>query len=375
MTWRQNSKKERLHFTSNHRGHKPHRNDIRKFVRFFRIFIPITICLNIIGLFTVFSWIGRPAQFGIVIIVLLIGFIGSRFQRNFEGKIVHPIEKLKKGMSEVAEGNLDIEVKVDTHNDVGHLISSFNQMVRKLKESEQLKQEYEENRKLLVTNISHDLKTPITSIQGYIEVLQDGTILSDKKKSQYLDVIWKNAQYMNKLIDDLFLFSKLDMQKLDFDIEEVEINPFMADLSEEYKFDFHERGLEYIFSDLTEHTKVVKVDRKRLHQSIQNIVSNSLKYGDNENLQLEMILSSFKNEIKITIRDNGQGITKANLERIFERFYRVEDARTKNLESTGLGLSISKELIEAMGGKIEVESELGIGTSFHIYLRVMNTTN
>ena len=132
-----------------------------------------------------------------------------------EKRIIIPIEKLKIGVDEIAKGNFNVKVEYNSPNDLGLLIFSFNEMTQKLYESEKIQMEYEENRKTLVANISHDLKTPITAIQGYIEALLDGSVKNEDDKKKYLQTILHNTVYTNKLIDDLFLFSKLDMQKLD----------------------------------------------------------------------------------------------------------------------------------------------------------------
>ncbi len=311
----------------------------------------------IVSLFTFFDVKAITILFAMFI--LLISIVSITAGYRFEKTISKPVENLKEGMRKVANGDLNASVEVSLMNEIGFLTVSFNLMVAKLRESEKIKKEYEENRKLLIASISHDLKTPITAIEAYIEAILDKTITSEEKKNEYLEVIYKNSTYMNKLIDDLFLFSKLDMQKLDFNFEKVDIGAFMKDLAEEYKFELNENGYDLEYNDKLEKNHIIKMDRKRLEQSFRNILSNSMRYADNEKLKIDITLKEREGGVEIRIADNGIGILEENLEKIFDRFYREESARTKDLSNTGLGLSISKELIEAMGGRIRAENHDG----------------
>ncbi len=346
-----------------------HKNDIRHFARVTKLIMPINLVLNIVVLVVLLKWIGLNSLSIIILLIIFIGLFWLMAPKNIERRIVYPIEKLKKAMKEVADGHLNTKVEVDVMNDVGLLLSSFNIMVAKLRESEREKKEYEENRKLLVANISHDLKTPITSIEGYIEALLDKTITEESKREQYLEVIYKNTVYLNQLIDDLFLFAKLDMQKLEFNFENISINAFMRDIADEYEFEFSEKGLKFEYNDNTSSHKTVSIDRKRMSQSIRNLITNSIKYSHDDGLKVVMTLYSEDDKIYIDIKDNGIGISEENLEKVFDRFYKIDNARTKNLSSTGLGLAIAKELIEAMDGNITIKSDLGKGTTFTISLR------
>ena len=241
-------------------------------------------------------------------------------------------------------------------------------MAIKLKEDERLKAEYEENRKQLIASISHDLKTPITSILGYIEAISDAKELPQDKLEKYLKIINSNSVYMNRLIDDLFLFSKLDMQKLSFEFADVPVAPFMSDLMEEWKLDLEEKRVSFTYKDEMTSKLSAKLDAKRFSQVIRNIIDNALKYGDDENLSITARLFNDEEHIYISLKNNGAAIPADKLPHIFDRFYRLDAARTKDISSTGLGLAIAKELVEAHGGKIAVESADGTGTCFTITL-------
>ena len=213
----------------------------------------VILAINLVIWYLLFKYTGIKAFS--IFFALLIG-IGGMFQffflRKIENRILKPIDKLRIGVEEISKGNYDVRVESDVTNEIGLLVDSFNEMAQKLLESEKLKTEYEENRKTLIANISHDLKTPITSIQGYVEAITDVKEITPENLKKYLKIIYSNSTYINKLIDDLFLFSKLDMQKLEFQFEKVQIRPFFNDLMEEFKFEFEEKQFRFNYADKIE---------------------------------------------------------------------------------------------------------------------------
>jgi signal transduction histidine kinase len=349
-----------------------HPKEFQRFRSFFRYFRPAALLVNILILYLLFHWVGIKA-IGILFagIIVLKEIIQLLFIRGFQRRIFVPIEELKKGVDEIAKGNYNVSVDYFIPNDVGVLIASFNEMAEKLQESEQLKAEYEENRKNFIANISHDLKTPVTTIQGYIEAILDGTANTPEKRDQYLKTINRNTVYINNLINDLVLFSQLDLQKLDFHFETVSIAGFMNDLIEEYRFDLSEHKvlLEYDLQ-LTGNLSA-GLDRKRFRQAVNNIINNAVKYGPDKDLCIRISLYSKEKTVFLEIRDNGPGIPEEKLPHIFNRFYRVDTERTKDVESTGLGLAIARELIQAHGGEISVSSVEGEGSCFTISIPVV----
>lgn len=349
------------------RHHKFHRecHRMHKSVRYFR---PFAFLFNLLILFLLYKLAGMKAIV-LFIAALLIAkeIIMVLFLRRLEKRVFKPIEDLKNGVEEIAQGNYDVRVACDMSNEIGLLVASFNEMARKLREGERIQSEYEENRKALVVNISHDLKTPITSLQGYVEAMLDGDI-PPENKNKYLQIIHRNIVYVNRLIDDLFLFSKLDLQKLNFEFASVPIRAFMGDLTEEFQFELAERQAQLVYIDKMEQDLPVRLDRKRMHQAIRNIISNALKYGPEEGLVIRAGLSKQGDSACIELSDNGPGIPADKLPHIFERFYRIDHERTKDLLSTGLGLAIAHELVEAHGGRISAASGEGKGTCFTITL-------
>jgi len=358
-----------------HRGHHKHHNkEFHQFQRYLKWLRPVTFLIPIAVIYLIFHFIGvKVITIFIAVIFGANQIIHLLILLSLEKRIIKPIEKLQKGVEQISSGNYEVRIENDIFNEIGILIHEFNDMAEKLQNSEEEKQEYEENRKALIANISHDLKTPITSVSGYIEVILDGVVTSPEKINSYLKIVESNMNYMNKLIDDLFLFSKLDMQKLEFKFEVVKIKSFMSDLMEEFKFTLGEENIIFNFHDKIEEEVLVNIDGKRIYQAIRNIIGNAVKYGvvDNLNIQTELIKED--NFIKINIKDNGPGIEKDKLPHIFNRFYRVDMERTKDLMSTGLGLAIAREMVEAHGGSIHVYSVLNEGSTFVIRLPIMNS--
>lgn len=349
------------------------KSNFNQYYRHIRIVRPFVLIFNLTLWFLLF-WFGGFGT-GLKIVVLLFALIttaGSIFELifliNIKDRILKPIENLKRGVSEISQGNYDVTITEEKTYEVNSLIKAFNEMSKKLRESEKLKTEYEENRKALIINISHDLKTPITSIQGYVEAITENEEILQDKLEQYLKVIHNNAVYMNRLIDDLFLFSKLDMQKLEFNFTETKICPFIADMMEELKLELEEKNTGFEYNNMLTMDHIVKLDAKRFYRIIRNIIDNAVKYGPKSTLKIVTELYEAENFVCLDISDNGPGISEESLPHILERFYRADNERTKDLKSTGLGLAIAKELIEAHGGKITVSSKKNQGSTFTVSL-------
>ncbi len=359
---------EYSHFFEIFERHRRYHRECHRMHKSVRYFRPFALLFNLLILYLLFKLAGMK-EIVIFIAALLIAkeIIQVLFLLRLEKRVFKPIEALKNGVEEIAKGNYDVRVECDMSNEIGLLVASFNEMARKLGEGERIKSEYEENRKALVVNISHDLKTPITSLQGYVEAMLDGDI-PPENKNRYLQVIHRNIVYVNRLIDDLFLFSKLDMQKLNFELAGVSIRAFMGDLTEEFRFELAERQVQLVYIEKMEQDLPVLMDRKRMHQAIRNIIGNALKYGPENGLVISAGLSKLGDFACIEISDNGPGIPADKLPHIFDRFYRIDNERTKDLLSTGLGLAIARELVEAHGGRITAASEEGKGTCFTITL-------
>jgi signal transduction histidine kinase len=358
-----------------HRQHQLFIEKHREFQRYHRRLKytrPLILLFNLVIWYLIFRYLGVKTISVIFAILISSGGIYEIFfLQRLEKRVFDPIEKLKNGVEEIAKGNYNVQIECEVFNDLTLLVASFNDMARKLQESEKMKVGYEENRKALLANISHDLKTPITSIQGYIEALLDRTDISGEDRDKYLQIIYRNTAYMNKLIEDLFLFSKLDMEKLEFKFENIPVRDFMNDLMEEFRLELEEKQIRFDYNDHLETECMINIDRKRIYQAVRNIIGNAVKYGPEKGLSIEINTSRQDAMVAIDIRDNGPGIAPDKLPFIFDRFYRIDTERTKDVISTGLGLAIARELVTGHNGEIAVTSVLGAGSCFTIKLPVL----
>ncbi|MBC1273170.1 sensor histidine kinase [Listeria booriae] len=303
----------------------------------------------------------------IVGIILLFGFLVIALLSYFVAKsVIQPILHLKEGAEKIEAGNLDFEMeKTKGKNEIATLISTFEKMRIRLKKSLEVQEQYENNRKELLSNISHDLKTPITSIVGYIEGIQDGVANTPEKQAKYLEIAHTKAKDMNALIDELFLFSKLDLHKEPFYMRSVDLNALLAQIAEESEFSFPDAQISLTVPD---EKLMTKADREKLKRVFENLIHNSMKYMDKTQAKITIQLEKQQDMAIVTFADNGKGIPDANLNAIFDRFYREEQSRNSNTGGSGLGLSIAKQIVEEHQGRIWATSELGVGTAVCVAL-------
>lgn len=301
----------------------------------------------------------------IFILILTDGVLTYLVSRS----VFKPIEELKHAANQIKEGNLDFEVKTNSKDEIGELCLAFEEMRGKLKESIDMQFQYENNRKELISNISHDLKTPITAIKGYVEGIMDGVAASPEKMDKYIKTIYSKATDIDRLIDELFLFSKLDLNKLPFNFEITDITSYMQDCVEELQLDLEKKNFELIYHNYIEGSSTVLADRERIKRVITNIVENAVKYTKKDKGLIEIKLSKNNHSIQFQIKDNGQGIPEKDIPYIFDRFFRADLSRNTLTGGSGLGLAIAKLIIEEHGGSIWAESTEGIGTSIYFTLK------
>jgi len=291
------------------------------------------------------------------------------FSIQMRNRLMKPIEQLMDAVEEISKGHYGYQVEEDKLNMVGDLISSFNKMSCELKEANDLKEKYERNRKELIAGISHDLKTPITSIVGYVDAIQTGVANTEEKKETYLSIIESNAQYTNKLIDDLFLFSKLDINQMKYEFIDLPIREFLTDVFIEKQLELEENGVEVTYEISISNERMLPIDGKMVYRIVSNILSNAVKYGDKATPKILIEAENQVDGIQIKVSDNGQGISKDDIYQIFDVFYRADASRNKEIGGTGLGLAIAKQLVEAHGGTIHATSIVGVGTTIIFTLK------
>ncbi|WP_430597435.1 sensor histidine kinase [Enterococcus sp. AZ177] len=308
----------------------------------------------------------------IIITILLVSIGGLLFLNHLLKKtIIRPLETLGSGMTEIRNGHLETSVTEpvkQTALEVKQLTDDFEKMREALISSTEEQIKLENNRKELVASISHDLKTPITSIIGYVEGLLDGVADSPEKQANYLKTIHTKALSLNELIEELFLYSKLDAAAVPFHFERIDINEFLKHIIEEFQLQDNQVSLQLTNQEMT--NSYVLADRMQLNRVFINLIENSLKFKHpNRSLSIAIDVSRKAERIMIQLSDNGQGISKEQLPYVFDHFYRGEEERPTHTGGSGLGLAIVKQIIEMHEGKVTIESDLHQGTTVTIYLK------
>ncbi|MFC4101503.1 sensor histidine kinase [Paenibacillus xanthanilyticus] len=294
--------------------------------------------------------------------------------------IIRPIKALKLAAEHIKEGDLDHPLQMKKRRDeLGKLGGAFEEMRLRLKESIRVQLQVEEDRKALISSISHDLKTPITAIAGCADIMRDGIADTPEKQLKYINMIHRKAADMDRMIEELFLFSKLDLKKIPFHFLPVDLTAFLVDCTEELRLQ-NEAGtgdLEIAFEHPRGGPVFVMADREKLSRAIMNIVENSLKHMEKPARKLAFKLETGRTAnsggiVTVSIADNGPGIEREALPHIFERFYRADEARTSERGGSGLGLAIVKQIIEEHGGRVWADSVLGAGTVISFSLQIQN---
>jgi len=306
-------------------------------------------------------------RFGIIIPIFavtnaLLSYFVSR-------SIIKPIRGLNDAARKIREGNLDFQMEPYRKDEIGQLAQSFELMRKSLKESSELQQKYEQNRKELIANISHDLKTPMTSIKGYVEGIQDGIANTPEKMERYIQTIHTKTLHMDHLIDELFLYSKLDLKRVPFHFEDVNIHHYLLDRIEELQFDLDNIQVMITYENVSKHNDIfVIMEREQFKRVFTNVIQNSLKYMDKSEKHISIKLIEENEKVIIECTDNGKGISEEVLPYIFDQFYRVDQSRNAMSGGSGLGLAIVKRIIEEHGGQVWAESEEGVYTSIYLTL-------
>jgi signal transduction histidine kinase len=307
-----------------------------------------------------------------ILMVFILSFIIVNIivSSRFSDKILRPISLLKNAASEISNGNLQCEIIEDGDEEIQELCHDFEVMRIQLKDSIRMRMKYDDNRKMLVSSISHDLRTPITSIKGYVEGILDGVANSPEKMERYLKTIYSKAEQVDSMIDDLLLYSKLDLNQIPFNFEKTDITDYFKDCIYESAPELEKSNIKIHLENHLNQAKYIMIDRERMRRVVMNIIDNSRKYMDKERGEITIILRDTISSVIIELRDNGTGINKDHIDKIFDRFYRSDSARSE-VKGSGLGLAIAKQIVEGHKGRIWAVSHEKVGTSIIISLAKM----
>lgn len=303
-----------------------------------------------------------------ICMILILLFTATLLTRWLEKSFFGPISVLNKGMNNIRDGNLEFILKTDEEGEIGELYRNYEEMRLRLKESQEEKLMQEKQSRELLSNISHDLKTPITSIKGYVEGLIDGVANTPEKQDKYIRTIYNKANDMDRLINELTLYSRIDSDKVPYNFHRINVSDYFGDCVEEIGMDLESRGIELNYSNMVAPQTRIIADPEQLKRVINNIVGNSVKYLDKPHGRITIRILDEEDSIRIEIEDNGKGIASRDIPYIFDRFYRTDSSRSSAQGGSGIGLSIVKKIIEDHGGYIWATSTLGEGTCMHFVL-------
>mgnify|MGYP000439482823 FL=1 len=284
-------------------------------------------------------------------------------------RILVPLDKLQTATKKIADGDLDYQLDERDFSEIPFLFKDFERMRIKLKEDEEEKKLSEDAARELVSNISHDLKTPLTAIRGYVEGILDGVASSPQKTRDYLNTIYNKTNDMTSLIDELLYYSQVSEKHMSYKYEKIYVKDFFDEYVKDLYLELDTIKIKFIYIVNVGRSTVIDMDKEQIKRALNNIVSNAVKYMDKEEPEIHFRVRETIDGIDIQISDNGRGIDEKDLPHIFERFYRSDVSRNTKLGGSGIGLSIVKKVIENHEGSVVAMSKPGVGTEVSIELK------
>lgn len=309
-------------------------------------------------------------SFDVVVILMYVLFGILVFTVTFmilQEKSLRYITKISDAMQNISEGDLNVTVEVEGDDEFSSMAANLNKMVEDLKELMDKERESERTKNELITNVAHDLRTPLTSIIGYLELLSGDVKLEPEIQKKYINIAYVKTKRLEKLIEDLFGFTKMNYGKLSMHVGQVDVVKLLSQLLEEFYPSFVDKNLSYELQSNVP-VKVITADGNLLARLFDNLINNAIKYGaDGKRIMVK--LHADDEIVTVSVINYGYVIPADELPLIFNKFYRVEQSRSTNTGGTGLGLAISKNIVDMHGGTITVTSELS-GTVFTVKLKV-----
>ena len=305
----------------------------------------------------------------LIAIIIILAFTSLMMTQWIRKSVFNPINQLNVAMQKIKDGNFDYALQTDEESEIGDLYRNYEDMRLRLKESTEEKLDNEKRNKELISNISHDLKTPITAIKGYVEGLMDGVADTPEKVDKYVKTIYNKANDMDKLINELTTYSGIDNNRIPYNFHRINVSDYFGDCVEEVGLDLESKNIRLNYFNLVDSDTIVIADPEQMKKVINNIISNSVKYMDKPDGSIEIRILDEVDSICVEIEDNGKGIAQKDLQKIFDRFYRTDASRNSAQGGSGIGLSIVKKIIEDHGGYIWATGKEGEGTCIHFVLR------
>lgn len=303
-------------------------------------------------------------------IIIILVFTGVLLSIWIYRDLVSPINELNIAMNHIKKG--DFEYRLDREQkggEIRELYNNYEDMRLRLKENAEEKVQRENENRELISNISHDLKTPITAIKGYVEGIIDGVADTPEKVDRYIKTVYNKACDMDRLINELTVYSGIDNNRIPYHFHKILVGEYFKDCIEEIGIDLESMNFKLDYVNLVAPDTQIIADPEQLKRVINNIISNSVKYMDKPQGKIEFRILDEVDSIRVEIEDNGKGIAQKDLQNIFDRFYRTDASRNSGTGGSGIGLSIVKKIIQDHGGYIWATSKEGEGTCIHFVIR------
>ncbi|WP_313582259.1 sensor histidine kinase [Lacrimispora sp.] len=316
------------------------------------------------------AFVEMLTSFDVVVILIYVIFGIGIFTVTFlllQEKSMRYISRISDAMQSISEGDLNITVDIEGDDEFSVMAASLNKMVEDLRGLMDKEREAERTKNELITNIAHDLRTPLTSIIGYLELLSGETKLDPEVQKRYIGIAYVKTKRLEKLIEDLFGFTKLNYGKISMHVAKVDVVKLLSQLLEEFYPSFVDKNLSYELQSNVP-AQMISADGNLLARLFDNLINNAIKYGADGKRILVKVHGS-EELVTIQVINYGYVIPEEELPLIFNKFYRVEQSRSTNTGGTGLGLAIAKNIVDMHGGTIHVTSDLS-GTVFTIKLQV-----
>ena len=311
------------------------------------------------------SYILQTALWGLGLIVLVTAGVGLLLFR----RLTQRLRGMQSVVADFEQGQFDRRMDVTSRDEIGRLAECFNRMADNLTDTMEELRQADRMRRELVANVSHDLRSPIASIQGYLETvsMKDGT-LDLEERQRYITTALKNTKRLNTLVSELFELSKLETKQVEPTIEPFPIAELVQDVVMQYEPRAEEQGID-VQAELPERHARVEADIRLVERALSNLIDNAINYTP-EGGAVCVRLDNEQDEVCVEVADTGPGIPEDDLPHIFERFYRVDKSRDRDKGGAGLGLAIAKTILELHGRSLEVESTVGEGTTFRFRLPI-----
>ena len=324
------------------------------------VFAPITDGYQVLGYVTIHKSVSElkrlsekllTLSYYLFIILFVLSLIILIF---FTSNVYRPLRKITKATEEYAAGNLRYQFQIDSEDELGYLAASLNYMASELSKGE-------DNQKQLVANVSHDFRSPLTSIKGYSEAMLDGTI-PPELHNKYLEIVTNESDRLIKLTNSLLTLNNLNTEGMILELTDFDINTVIRNTLATFEGSCQKKKITVNLT-LTGDRLFVKGDMSKIQQVLYNLLDNAIKFS-NKNSEIFVETKEKHKKVFVSVKDQGIGIPKESLNQIWDRFYKTDLSRGKDKKGTGLGLSITREIIRAHGENINVISTEGEGTEF-----------